>query len=419
MYDSVARRRAQGNPLKRFIGVTVLATWCQAAYPQHTAGPDPLAQMSDALRSSLEKVVVIAGQAPTTQEVSGTYEQEQAGLIGGMNDGARIGTVSKDIGGVPINFPIPILSNIGMVYGGLTGAAKEKIQDFRDAMADELAQTGKHPLTNEGVALDVFWSLQDLPGLDSRLFAPSTPIPEDADAILYVGIEGLQIDVQGGDAILTTYASASLRRHSDGSSLYETVIRYQDQDELDNWIENDKALWRAYANYARHYLGRELSADLFKRVQLEQRLEPVPSDDAKKDRKNKGHLATDTLTPTLAWALSMEGDTTHPAWVSTLDESQITYDFEIYDARQLVYAEEQVPDPEHALLMELPSCQLYYWSVRPVYHVDGRVYYGEWMKSADPGPDPEFGKGIRGRQASVAPAYVQDFPQLRVNCRRR
>jgi hypothetical protein len=33
--------------------------------------------------------------------------------------------------------------------------------------------------------------------------------------------------------------------------------------------------------------------------------------------------------------------------------------------------------------------------------------------------DPEFGKGIVGRKASDAPAYVQDFAELKIECSRR
>ena len=381
---------------------------------------DPLAQMPDVLRESVAQLVIISGQGPSGQEVTGTYEQDQPGLVGGMNDGSRIGTISKDIGGVPVNFPIPVLSNIGMIYGGLTGAAREKIQAFRDAMADEIADTGRHPLTNDGIALDVFWSLDDLPRLDTKLIAPTTKIPAETDAVLYVGIDGLQIDVQGGEAILTTWASASLRRFDDSRVLYETTIRYEDRDELDRWIADDKALWRAYANYARHYLGRELAADLFKRVRLDHALVPVATASARPDRKDKELLVAQSLLPTLAWELKLADELTHPAWVSTVDESHIFYDIEIYDARQLVYAEERLPDPGHTLLMELEPCMEYRWSVRPSYHFGTDVYYGEWMQRADgEDPEPEFGKGLRGLQASAAPAYTQHFARLKTDCRRR
>lgn len=382
--------------------------------------PDPNARMPESVRNSIESVVVIAGQVPTKQEITGTYDKDTPGLIGGMDEGARVGTISKEIGPVPVNYRIPIFSDVAMIFGGLSGAAKEQLQELRDEMTEDLAQTGNHPLTNDGMALDVFWSLQDLPNLESKLYAATTPIAEDTDAILYVAINGVQIEVQGKDAIITTEAGSTLRRLSDGRDVYSTVVRYQDRDELENWTKDDKALWRTYANYARHYLGRELSADAFKTIELEHELLPAESDSTKKARKNKRQLVTESLTPTLAWELELPGGGAHSSWTGTVDESGIYYDLEIFDMRQLVYAEEQLADPYHTLAYELEPCQTYRWSVRPSYHVDGDIKYGEWMRyEAADEIDPEFGKGIVGRKASDSPAYTQDFAELRIECGRR
>ena len=64
--------------------------------------------MPEAIRSSVKKVVVIAGQVPISGAVTGSYEKDAPGLIGGMNEGSRIGTISKEVGGVPVNIPIPV-----------------------------------------------------------------------------------------------------------------------------------------------------------------------------------------------------------------------------------------------------------------------------------------------------------------------
>jgi len=66
--------------------------------------------MSEALRSSIKKVVVIAGESPANQEITGSYEKDTPGLVEGMDSGSKIGTISKEIGGVPINIPISILT---------------------------------------------------------------------------------------------------------------------------------------------------------------------------------------------------------------------------------------------------------------------------------------------------------------------
>ena len=86
----------------------------------------------------------------------------------------------------------------------------------------------------------------------------------------------------------------------------------------------------------------------------------------------------------------------------------------------LVYAENQVQDPLHTLVFEIEACKTYRWSVRPSYRVGSDIKFGEWMRSnSDTDADADAGKGITGKKASVAPAYVQDFASLKIECGRR
>ena len=212
--------------------------------------------MPESVRAGIRRIVVIPGAVPARSEVTGTYEKDTPGLIGGMDEGARKVTIDKDIGPVPVSFPIPYLTLPAQILGGITGVTKRELQEFRDALTEELADAAGQPLTNEKLAADVFWGLRELPALDSKLFAATTPIPEDTDAVVYVGISGLEIEVQGKEAIITTSAVATVRRLSDGLDIYERTVRYQDRAELGDWTRNDNALWRDYANYSRHFLGR-------------------------------------------------------------------------------------------------------------------------------------------------------------------
>jgi len=86
--------------------------------------------MSETIRSSIKKVVVIAGQRPSGESVTGSFDKDTAGLLGGMSEGSRIGNISKDIGGVPVNIPIPVLGTLGAIYGGIAGVTKRQIQEF-------------------------------------------------------------------------------------------------------------------------------------------------------------------------------------------------------------------------------------------------------------------------------------------------
>jgi hypothetical protein len=390
--------------------------------PESTSQPptttETHAHMSEALRSSVRTVVVVAGQRPADKAVSGSYEKETPGLVAGIDAGARMGTITKEVGDVAVNFPIPILTIPGAIYGGLSGAAKREIQEFRDALTDELAKAGSRPLTNDGLALDVYSGLRRLPNLDAKLFAPTTPVPTDTDAVLYVNFDDVAIDVQGKEAIITSSANAKLHRLSDGEDLYDTVVRYQDRDTLSNWTNNDNALWRDYANFARLYLGREISAEVFGRVELQYELIPKETDTAARDRKDERQFVSRSPSPTLAWELTSSGGDSAGSRAAASGDADIFYDLEIYDNHRPVYAEEQIPEPRYTIAIELDPCRTYRWSVRPSYHADGEIKFGEWMR-IKPDAVADSGNGIVGRNASEAPAYIQDFALLKIQCGRR
>ncbi len=380
----------------------------------------PDTHMSEALRFTVKKVVVLPGPSPANQAITGTYEKETAGLVAGAEAGSKVGTITKEVGPVNVDFPIPGLTIPGMIIGGISGASKREIQEFRDALTEDLVQASNQPLTNDGLALDVYRDLQSVPGLDSKLFAPTTAIPNDTDAILYVSVKDVAIDVQGKEAILTTSAGVTLRRLSDGMDLYERVIKYQDRDTLSNWTENENALWHDYANFARHYLGREISAEVFGRVELRHELRPMESDTVARVKKNEWQGVSRSTSPTLAWELTLLGGDSYGSWANAIDESDIYYDVEIYDVHRLVYAEKQVQDPLHTLFYEIDACKTYRWSVRPSYHFGSDIKFGEWMRSnPDTDTDTDIGKGNVGRKASESPAYIQDFALLKIKCGRR
>jgi len=375
------------------------------------------AHMSETLRSDVKKAVVIGGDSPPSEGVGGSYEKETAGLIGGINEGSRLGTVHQEIGGVNVNFPIPILTIPGAIFGGLSGATKRELQEFRDALTDELANAESKPLTNVGLALDVFRELGKVPGLETKLFAPTTPIPTDTDAILFVSFDDIGINVDGDEAELSVAAKATLRNASDGLKLYEIIVQYQDTDTLSKWTENENALWRDYANFAAHYLAREVSAVLFDRIEVGHELQPKESDDVSRVKKNDWQGVTKSTRPTLAWESTIADQSKSP-FTATIDESNTYYDVEIYDARRLVYVQRRVSEPQHTLGFDIEDCKTYRWSVRPSYHVDGDIKYGEWMRFVLDS-ETASGNGNVGRKASEAPAYIQDFATLQIKCGRR
>ena len=416
------------------VAVLVAVTGAPAQVPPPPSASKPQAvvlppHMPEDVRGGIDKVVVISGRGAADQDVTGSYERDTPGLVGGMDAGSRMGTISKEIGGVPVNIPIPGLALPGAILGGLTGATRRQIQEFRDALTEQIANAESPPLRSDGLAIDTFWGVRKRPEIDSNLFSANVEIADDTDAVLYVAFDDLTINVDGADAIISTSAVATLRKHPEGNELYQSVVYYEDRDRLRDWTANDNAVWRSYTNFARYFLGREIAADVFNRVQLTHELQPVASDTAKMARREANTLVAETVVPTLAWE-SMLTPGSADTWAREIDESQIVYDLEIFDDRQLVYDAQGISGSSHTLLYELEACQTYYWSVKPSYRAEGDVRFGTWMRFPPPEvkkkkkkdaeeeakPAGITKKGLFGRRASAAPAYVQDFARLRIEC---
>ncbi|MGI9221430.1 MAG: hypothetical protein ACR2QS_10410 [Woeseiaceae bacterium] len=392
------------------IGVAVSASISRADDQKPT-------HMPESIRTSVTDIVVVGAPSPIDQEITGTYEDDTPGLLGGISGGAAAATPSTQAGPVTVNFPFPILQLPGAIVGGISGSAKRQMQELRDAMAEDIAAANSRTLINEGLALDVYRGLQRLPELDSKLFAASTEIPDGTDAVLYVSVKEITIDVQKKDAILTAAASLSLESVALGSKLYNREVRYQDRASLEEWTENDNALWQDFANYARHYLGREITADSFARIELNHELRPAKSDDIKTGRKNVWQGKTEAATPTLAWEFELLENSNYGAFTDAITADDIVFDLEIYDSNRMVYEMKQLSEARHTLAYELDPCQTYRWSVRPTYYIGDDVRIGEWMQSASAEP-AETGAGIVGRDATESPGYTQDFAALKFECRR-
>ena len=370
--------------------------------------------MPEDVRGSISKVVILPTEGRPGEVVTGSYAKSTKGALGGMADGAGLGTFPVEVGGVPINIPIPILREIGMIAGAISGGAKREVQEFRDALTEDLKDANDQPLTNDALANDVFWGIRNVASVQPKILALTAPISEDTDAILYIAVTDLTINVQDSIAIISTTATARLARYSDGVTLYRKDVTYQDQDTLTNWTKNDAAVWRTYRNFARHYLGREISAEVYERIELHYTLMPSKSDNVKPIKKNEWHAQAKSLSPTLAWNYELLGGDTYGEWLEEVKAADVTWDVEIYDANRPVYKAQNVRGLSHIVERPLEKCKTYRWSVRPTYSVNGVRKNGVWMRNP---PEGATGNGNVGRAASVAHAYVQDFAILEVGCR--
>ncbi len=370
----------------------------------------PSDPMDDGLRSALRKVVVKPGGSPTNEEIGGDYDQETLGLDGGIIYGSSMGTVSTQAGPVNVSMPIPILQIPAMIAGGIAGATQEEIQEFRDALTEDLADASSQQIVNDKIASDVYNEIRTMPDLEPQVFARETEVPEGTDAILYVNVGQVLIDVEKDEAIITATVNATMHRHGYDRDVYETTIQYQDRDTLRNWTANDNAAWRNYANFARHYVGREIAHRVYGSAGVAETLRPVKSKTVSLSKRNPWEGSSKKLSPTLAWELELPTDDGNPAWAASIDASDISYDVEIYDLQRPVYRAMRVPGTQHTLNAPLQACETYRWSVRPVYNVDGEIRYGTWMRSGTEG------NGNIGKEASAAPAYLYDFAELEIKC---
>ena len=355
-----------------------------------------------------------------------------------------MGTITKEVGGVPIYFPIPGTALPGAILGGIIGLSQREIQAFRDELTEQMLNSDSPPLRSDGLALDAFWEIRrQEPLLESHLYSTNLDIPEDADAVVLTDFNDLSIEIDGKEAVITTSVVARVQFPGDDRSVYETIISYRDRDTLDNWTADGNALWLSYQNFARHYLGRAVGEDLFTRIAIDHDVVPVASVDTSIRGKNPRHLETDATVPTLAWHMTLDERPADEDRADLIERGRVTWDIEIFDDRQLVYDAKELPEPRHALAWALEPCSTYRWSVRPRFQTEDRIRFGEWMRFAH-APEPstkkkrgkqseeevaaearaalrarvDFGKGIIGRSASTAQAYVQDFAMLDVGCDR-
>jgi hypothetical protein len=388
-------------------------TWVLAA--EEDAGTDAVVSqapthMSEELRTTISKIVILPISGDASESITGTYGKETPGLAGGVAKGSGVGSIPVEVGHVPVNIPIPLLRELGMIVGGITGSAQRQVQELRDRLTEDLSDAVEQPLTNSALATDVFWGLRNVDSVDPKLFAVTTPIPEGTEAILYISIDELTLNVQKKEAIITTSATARLERLSDRATLYRREVKYEDRDTLNNWLENDSVLWHQYRVFARHYIGREISAELYERVALPAVLAPVAAGDIKSVKKNDWQGRTKSLTPTLTWQFELPDDAT-----SAAAGADILWDIEIYDASRPVYSAKQVAGLQHTVAVPLEACKTYRWTVRPSYHRAGERRNGWWMRKRSP---QSGNNGNAGRAVSEAHAYIQDFASLEIKCRR-
>ena len=133
---------------------------------------------------------------------------------------------------------------------------------------------------------------------------------------------------------------------------------------------------------------------------------PVKDDDWQAKSKS--------ASPILAWNLRLMGRDSYGPWTDQITEANTFFDLAIYDNQRLVYAAEQIADSHHQVTQPLGKCQDLHWTVRPSYHVGGKIRYGEWMRYYT---SANLDEGYVGTKASETPAFLRGFAMLKTACR--
>jgi hypothetical protein len=380
----------------------------------------PPTHMEETVRARIETVVVM----PLTDQVElllfGTYERQTPTITEGVIAGTEIpiliakDAAVSDLGNVvPPQILIPVIILPGALIGASAAKTAQEIQDFRDRLTDVLVESASPPLTNMTLARDVYSTLRHLENLDANVIAETTPLPEGTDTVLLVRMIETVIDVQGGYADITTAAIATLRRVTDGKVLWSNSYYYQDKDKLRNWVRGDAGLWTNYINFARHYFGRQITADVFERYELRHDLYPVPTDTVQRVADDNWRGVSRSQNPTLSWKLALMDGDAYGSWTKAINEGNTFYDFEIYDERRLVYSARQLPETHHEVTVSLDACKDYWWTVRPSYHIGKNVRFGEWMRFYS---RVDLADGHAGTSASDVPAFLRGFAKLETRC---
>ena len=374
--------------------------------------------MPEADRASITSLVIIPAADSAISGVGGDYMKRSHVLSGawiGAWHGNQIGLlVCVFLLGCVIE---PDLVGISTAIGALAGvsaaAIANNIQEFRDKLASSLEKAAIPPFDNDVLANYVYSYIKDIDYTDTKLIGATVPLPKSVDSVLLVGIDGLEITLDGKYAAFELTVSAWLRNVGSGATIRSNGYTYTDRDTLTNWTDNDSALVASYLNLARHYFGQEIAAEFLHKVELRHVLRPLNSDSVSGmgGADWRGRATSDS--PTLAWELVLLGDDPYGRWTLSLDEDDIEYDLQIFDWRDLVYMETQIAEPVHRLEIALEDCTTLRWTVRPHYKFNGKTRAGEWMRYHS---DDSVEAGNIGNEASVEPAYLKGLPTLDTRC---
>ncbi len=336
----------------------------------------PAEHMPESIRMWVASVNVVADGSAPTLNVGGDFGRETTttGEGAAIGAGAGVGLTGEMVAEDPralilVPFVLPVAVVAGSVAGAAAAKIEQEVQKFRDGLTEDLSESGDTPLPGAALAETLRDHLEFVTDVE-------VADADSATTSLAVEVSEVSITVEGNDATVTTEVIATLRDIESGSALYTHRFSHSDRDTLRNWTADDNALWDVYVDNARRRIAQDISEHFFETIVTRHVLRPVrtASQAGNGDGWNS-RLKTDA--PTLSWELFLLGGDEYDDW--QLDDGPTTFDLEIYDGARIVYAARRIDGSRHDVAEALPRCRTLYWTVRPVYTIDGRTRAGEWM----------------------------------------
>jgi hypothetical protein len=380
----------------------------------------PHTHLDQDVRATLDMVVVLPHTDKAEFDLFGTYAAPRPSpTLAGIGTAAIPISVTlqgiETLGAGPFvtHFTIPYIIMPLVIYGAAKQAILNQVHELRDELADQLTRSAGQPVSNTALAHDLYSMMRVVPGLDANVIHETAELPENTDAVLLVKLTEVVVEILDSEAEIETTAMVLLRRVSDGRVLYLREYSYTDRDTLRNWIENDAALWEDYMNFARHYFAKQITAELFEKIDLRHDLYPVSSNSIVRHDADAWQGQATTATPTLAWEYVRLGEDSYPPESVAFGDGDTFYDLEVYDRHRLVYVARHLSDPQHTVEQPLPACRELRWTVRPSFYSGDLVKSGEWMRHYS---NVYLNEGYVGSDASENPAYTRGFAVLTTLC---
>jgi hypothetical protein len=327
--------------------------------------------MPEETRRAITSVKVVSDSSKPKLSVGGDYgryvptagEGAAEGMVGGAKvTGAMVAEDPRAIFFVPLILPVALIT--GVIGGAVGTKIEQALAEFREGLTDDVLADSDLLVPADEIASKVRRLLENTG------FAANS---DAYDAELSITVSEITVNTENNDAVITSYAVATLKRREDDSSPYSRSVTYSEKNTLRNWAADDSVMWNDYILRARRFIAAEVVANMFETIHLRHVLRPVET----KTFSGGWSGRVKSAHPTLAWELFLLGG---DEYSDKIDEQDVLFDLRMLDDGHVVHEVRNVRGSSYQVPDQLSGCKELHWSVRPVYSLAGHLRAGEWMQ---------------------------------------